>query len=271
MEPHDYLQINKQAWAQMVQTQDRLTTPANEQDFANPLRSVDAMGWLGKSIVGKQVLCLAAGGGRQAPLYAAAGARVTVVDLCPQMLARDHEVCRQRNLSIQALEGSMEDLSFLADGIFDVVIHPVSTCYIPDIRPVYREVARVLGDHGIYISQHKQPSSLQAGLKTTEGRYGIDLCYYRHDPLPPVSKANLVREVGAIEYLHRWESLLGEMCRAGMVIEDLAEPFHADPQANVDSFEHRSCYIAPYVRVKARRLPRAENDDTRCCSIWLPP
>jgi hypothetical protein len=53
--------------------------------------------------------------------------------------------------------------------------------------------------------------------------------------------------------LHRWEELLGGMCRAGFAIEDLLEPLHADEQAAIGSFGHRSRFVAPYVRVKARR------------------
>jgi hypothetical protein len=43
------------------------------------------------------------------------------------------------------------------------------------------------------------------------------------------------------------------MCRSGFVIEDLLEPLHARPDALPGSFAHRSRYVAPYVRVKARR------------------
>ena len=77
--------------------------------------------------------------------------------------------------------------------------------------------------------------------------------YYRQGPLPQAA-AGLLREVGALEYLHRWEQLIGGLCRAGFVVEDLEEPRHADLQAAVGSLAHRSMYIAPYVRIKARRV-----------------
>ena len=90
------------------------------------------------------MLCLAAGGGRQGPIYAAAGAIVTVVDLSPEMLELDRAVAAERNLELRTVEASMDDLSALPDQSFDIVIHPVSTCYVPDVKPVYAEVARVL-------------------------------------------------------------------------------------------------------------------------------
>jgi len=43
--------------------------------------SVDQCGWLGGSVSGKRILCLAAGGGRHSVLFASDDAIVTVVDL----------------------------------------------------------------------------------------------------------------------------------------------------------------------------------------------
>ena len=55
------------------------------------LKTLDGRGWLPKSVVGLDVLCLASGGGWQSILYASAGARVTVVDLSEGMLELDQQ------------------------------------------------------------------------------------------------------------------------------------------------------------------------------------
>ena len=254
MKPSDARQHNRAAWNRLAEQQNRLARPAREQDFANPLECIDARGWLGTDITGKSVLCLAAGGGRQGPLYAAAGAIVTVVDLSPTMLDQDQQVAKERDLNVRTIETSMDDLSMLGDSTFDIVTHPVSTCYIPDVRPVYREVARVLKAGGLYISQHKQPVSLQTSLKPTANGYAIKHSAYHTDPLPSPTTANLVREPGTVEFIHRYEMLLGEMCRSGLMIEDVTEPLHADPDAQPGTFEHRSQFAPPYIRVKARRI-----------------
>lgn len=243
---------NRQAWDARVRQAARFTRPAPDKEFANPLAAVDPAGWLGTSIAGQRVLCLAAGGGRQGALYAAAGAQVTVVDISAEMLALDRQVAAERGLELRTVEASMDDLSSLANAAFDIVIHPVSTCYVPDVLAVYREVARVTAAGGLYISQHKQPASLQSSVKPSPRGYEITEPYYRRDPLPPV-EGSPHREAGTLEFLHRWEKLLGGMCRAGFVIEDLLEPLHAEEQAAIGSFAHRSRYVAPYVRVKARR------------------
>ena len=260
---HDH---NRRAWDSLVRHRQRHTRPADDAEFAAPLAAVDGVGWLGPSITGWRVLCLAAGGGRQSALFAAAGAEVTVVDLSPEMLALDRQVAEERNLSVRTVEASMDDLGMLPPAGFDLVVQPVSTCYVPDVAAVYRQVARLVVPGGLYISQHKQPASLQADTRPSAGGYELVEPYYRSGPLPAVDDSPH-REPGTLEFLHRWEELLGGLCRAGFVIEDLFEPPHADPQAAPGSFGHRSRYVAPYVRVKARR---ASNTATTASRLWTP-
>ena len=148
-------------------------------------------------------------GGRQSSLYCAAGAEVTVVDLSGAMLELDRRVAAERGFSLRLIEASMDDLSMLQNDEFDIVIQPVSTCYVADVRPVFAEVARVLRSDGLYVSQHKQPVSLQAGIDPSrDGGYLIEHRYYRDRPVPPPSNpsaaARRLRESGAIEFVHRW-------------------------------------------------------------------
>jgi SAM-dependent methyltransferase len=215
---------------------------------------VDPAGWLGADIRGWRVLCLAAGGGRHSALYAAAGAHVTVVDISGEMLALDRAVAAERGLEMRIVQTSMDELSMFALGEFDLVIHPVSTCYVADVSPVFAAVARVTRPGGLYVSQHKSPVSLQASLRpeAAGGKYVLAEPYYRDGPLPS-AEASRLRERGTLEFLHRWEELLGGMCRAGFVIEDVLEPLHAKTHAEAGSFADRAAYVAPYVRIKARR------------------
>ncbi|TWT38335.1 class I SAM-dependent methyltransferase [Blastopirellula retiformator] len=262
------LDHNRTAWDRKVQQRDRFARPAKDEDFRDPLALVDRWGWLGGSVVGKRILCLGAGGGRQGPLYAAAGGIVTVVDISPAQLELDRQVAAERKLALTTVEASMDDLSMLGTADFDVVINPVSTCYLPDLRSVYAEVARLLADGGTYISQHKTPTSLQTDIRRSPGGYELIEPYYRRGPLPAVAGSRH-REEGTLEYLHRWEELIGLMCRNGFVIEDLVEPMHAKEDAEADSFADRSRYVAPYVRIKARRVGQAAQQESRG-AIWLP-
>jgi SAM-dependent methyltransferase len=148
----------------------------------------------------------------------------------------------------------MDDLSMLADGEFDLVIHPVSTCYLPRLDRLFPEIARVTRPAGLYISQHKQPANLQASLQTFTGRYIVEHPYYDRSPVPRATEPSKLREPNTREFAHSWNDLLGGICRSGFTIEDITEPNHAQADALPGSFGHRCHYIAPYIRIKARRV-----------------
>ncbi len=264
-----YREQNRSAWNRLAEVRSRFTKVATDEECQKPLASLDGRGWLPTSVRGMDVLCLASGGGWQSILYAAAGANVTVVDLSPEMLRLDEKEAQRRGLAVRIVEASMDDLSLLRDESFDIAHQPVSTCYVPDIGKVYREVARVLRDGGLYISQHKAPTSLQISHRDAEDRYVVGVDYYHRGPLPRVEDDSY-REPGATEHLHRWDQLVGELCRSGFVLEDLREPYRADESSPPGHFGHRGRFIAPYVRLKARRSPRGIAPSTTRPAIWTP-
>ncbi len=253
------LRANRLCYQKMTAADAPLCRIVSDAELGNPLKTVDSVNWLGGNIHGWKVLCLAGGGGRQSCLYAAAGADVTVVDLSPAMLELDRQAARRRGFSPRLIEGSMDDLSMLAGADFDLVVHPVSTCYLPDIVAVYRQVATVMRSGGLYISQHKSPASLQTSIGRQHGNYQLLHPYYRDTAVPPPANSDAVsrrlREPGATEFLHRWEDLIGGLCRSGFVIEDLREPLHAEASPANNTFADRARFVPPYVRIKARRCP----------------
>lgn len=235
----DSLRRNQAAWDAL----------AGDPRFAGPVRlppdpttALDP--WVrAEGVKGKDVLCLAAGGGRQGPLHQRAGARVTVVDLSEKQLEHD------RRAGLKTVCASIEDLSALPAAAFDVVLQPVSSCYVGDLPRAHAEVARVLRPGGLYVVQHKQPAGLQAppdGLR-------LALPYVDGLPLPVQSRATEWREPGTVEFLHTLEAQLGGLCRAGFVIEDVAEPPRGDALAPEGSAGHRATFLPPYLRLKARR------------------
>ena len=261
-------QHNQRAWDALARGERRFTRPVTDKQFAERLAAIRSDAWLKDSIVGARLLCLASGGGMQGILYAAAGAQVTVVDISYEMLALDREAAAYHGLEVVLVQASIDNLSALRAAEFDIVIQPVSSCYVADVTRVYQEVARVLVPGGLYVSQHKQPGSLQAAVEPSATGYSLNEPYYRTGPLPAVA-GSLHREEGTFEFLHRWEDLIGGLCRAGFVVEDLIEPLHARPDAKRASFAHRSTYVAPYVRIKARRFGK-ESTMATGGEMWLP-
>lgn len=267
LQDDSYRRRNQAAWNRLSDGS-QFAKVASDEECRDPLKALDGRGWLPQSVLGMNVLCLASGGGWQSILYAAAGANVTVIDISPGMLELDRREADRRGYSVKAIEGSMDDLSMLSDATFDIVHQPVSTCYVPNITRVYEEIARVTRDGGVYISQHKQPTSAQITHRNERDHFVIGIEYFHKGPLPRVEDISY-REAGAVEYLHRWDELVGGLCRSGFVIEDLREPRRADYSAPVEHFGYRGRFIPPYVRMKARRISRS-SDAQVASKIWLP-
>ncbi len=160
------LDHNRVAWNEEAIKGNQWTIPVTKDEIEaaargryklvlTPTKPIPA-DWLG-DVRGKQVLCLASGGGQQGPILAAAGAEVTVFDNSDEQLRRDHELAHDYRLPLETVQGNMQDLSCFADRSFDLIIHPVSNCFIDDILPVWRECYRVLKSPGSLLSGFMNP------------------------------------------------------------------------------------------------------------------
>jgi SAM-dependent methyltransferase len=162
----DVRRYNREAWDRQVEGGNRWTVPVSPEQVAaarrgewevvlTPTRPVPRP-WF-PPLDGLEVLCLASGGGQQAPLLAAAGARVTLLDNSPRQLAQDRLVAEREGLTLATVEGDMADLSAFPDGRFGLVFHPCSNCFVPDVRPVWREAFRVLRTGGVLLAGFANP------------------------------------------------------------------------------------------------------------------
>lgn len=253
---------NQQAWDRLANEPQFANTAALDERLPDRKAAEAALDpWLREfSIAGRDLLCLAAGGGTHGLLYAVAGANVTVVDVSEQALAIDRRLAETHGLKIKTVLASMDSLSDLGDASFDIVLQPVSACYLPDVLSVYAEVARVLRDGGLYVVQHKQPASLQASGEATSGQYRLmHQAFSGRSVTRGSSDDDEHLEAGTLEFIHPLSTLLGGLCKSGFVIEDVQEPPRADAWAEAGTRQHRACYLPPYLKVKARRLPRSQS------------
>src|SRR5687767_3232374 len=158
---------NKAAWDGMVEKQDGWTVPVTSETILEaragrwsivltPEKPVPP-DWF-PPLQGLEVLCLAGAGGQQGPILAAAGARVTVFDNSPRQLAQDRAVAEREGLSIETVEGDMKDLGCFPDGRFGLIVHPCSNCFVPDVRPIWKESFRVLRKGGILLAGFINPA-----------------------------------------------------------------------------------------------------------------
>jgi SAM-dependent methyltransferase len=106
--------------------------------------------WVLAAVEGKDVLCLASGGGQQSAVFGLLGARVTVLDLCEGQLRGDRAAAKHYGYHVGAVKGDAGDLSAFQEDSFDIVYQAPGIGWITDVRAVYRGVLRVLKPGGVY-------------------------------------------------------------------------------------------------------------------------
>ena len=181
---------------------------------------------------GAEVLCLASGGGQQGPVFAAAGARVTVFDNSPAQLAQDRLVAERESLDLRSVQGDMRDLSLFAGGSFDLVFHPVSNLFVPEIRPVWDEAFRVLRSGGTMLAGFLNAANyifdLELADETGELRVKYELPYAAPTSLDEESLRAQIERKEPLEFSHTLEDQIGGQIDAGFVISGFYEDRHGD-------------------------------------------
>lgn len=180
---------------------------------------------------GADVLCLASGGGQQGPVLAAAGAQVTVVDNSPAQLEQDRLVAEREALPLKTVEADAADLSVFTDKSFDLIFNPCSTVFMPDVRAVWRECARVLRPGGILMTGSMNPVHYIFDLyKADEGILEVahPVPYSDLTSIPREDLNELIEKGLPLEFGHSLTDLIGGQCDAGFVITDLYEDYMPD-------------------------------------------
>ena len=251
----DVTDFNKNAWNKEVEKGNEWTIPVSPEEIAKarlgdfkilltPTKPVP-VAWFPpfKSL---KVLCLASGGGQQGPLLAAAGADVTVFDNSPRQLDQDRLVAAREKLQINTVEGDMVDLSAFQDSSFDFIVHPISNCFVPKIRPVWKEAYRILRPGGTMISGFCNP--IRDSFDWDLFDQGI---YQVRYPVPYSDLTSLTEEERAkrldlnepLEFGHSLEDQIGGQLDAGFHLVGFYE--------DVWEFEKISDYMPLFIATRA--------------------
>ena len=167
-----------------------------------------------------KVLGLACGGAQQMPILIAAGARCTVLDYSEKQLESEQKVAAREGYEIEIVHADMtKPLPFEAE-TFDMIVHPVSNCYVEEVLPIWRECYRVL----------KKGGRLLAGLdnginflfnEVDEGRIVYSL------PSNPLKDPKLyeegVKNGWGVQFSHTLDEQIRGQIQAGFTLRDLYE------------------------------------------------
>ena len=237
----DLLKHNREAWDKEVEDKNEWTIPVDHETIEKAKSGAFSvlltpkifvpMSWFG-DIKGKKVLCLASGGGQQAPIFAAAGATVTLLDNSPNQLKQDELVAKRENLKIEIIQGDMRDLSIFKNETFDLIFHPVSNLFIDDVNLVWKEAYRVLKKNGRLLSGFCNPVMFIFDIDAWEHKKELNLRYkipYSDiEQLPKEVLKLRIERKEPLEFGHSLDDQIGGQIQVGFSIHGFYEDYWDD-------------------------------------------
>lgn len=226
-EPFDVFAYNSASWDRRVESGDMWTLPVSPEVIGaarrgewsiilTPTKPVPRR-WF-PPLKGCRLLALGSGGGQQSPVLAAAGANVTTFDASAAQLAQDRRVAERDRLEIRLEQGNFADLSRFRAESFDLIVHPTSNCFAPEVRPVWRECFRVLVRGGRLMAGFVNPVAFAVNLFRSTSE---DLRIVNKLPYSDLDEPKLQKRVASgetLEWGHMLEDQIGGQIDAGFRI-----------------------------------------------------
>ena len=243
------LEYNREAWNRQSSAGNEWSTPvsseviraAQDGDWQlslTPVKNVPKS-WFG-DLEGKDILCLASGGGQQAPVLAAAGARVVSFDLSDEQLAKDQMVAQRHKLDVQCIRGDMADLGQLSANFFDLIFHPVANVFVPDIEIVWKQCYRVLKPTGSLLAGFMNPSFFlfdhDEAAQSGKLEVKFQLPYAEPDSLDMAAQLALAKAGRALEFSHSLDTQIGGQLKAGFMISGFYEDSWSEQATPLNSY-----------------------------------
>lgn len=255
---------NMARWKALVEADALFTRPALSLDPISARDRLDPKGRLG-DVAAKDVLCLACGGGQQSIAFALLKANVTVFDLSEAQLSRDREAEAHFGVDIKILQGDMRDLSHFEEATFDIVYHSYSLGFVPNVRLVFQQVARVLRPGGVYHFMCANPffMGMQEREWNREGYpikhpyvNGAEITYEDQEWVYDHSKSGIPIPAPR-EFRHTLSALISGLVEQGFVIQHVSDysGFYPDPNAEPGTWSHFVSIAPPWLSFWASYRP----------------
>ena len=174
--------------------------------------------WFGE-LRGKRVLGLASGGGQQIPIFSALGAECTVLDYSANQCESERLVAEREGYKVKVIQADMSQRLPFDDNTFDLIFHPVSNCYVEEVKPIFKECFRVLKKGGILLC------GLDNGFAYIFDETGINIKYKL--PFNPLKNSEAyedsIKNDWGIAFSHTLEEQIGGQLEAGFILTNLYE------------------------------------------------
>jgi SAM-dependent methyltransferase len=153
-------------------------------------------------------------------------------------------VARREGLSLETRQGFMHDLSAFGVAAFDLIFHPVSNSYAPEIEPVWRECFRVLRPGGVLLAAFMNPivyvfdaQAEARGELIVRHRLPFADVFDR----PADELERVIASDHTVEFSHTLEAQIGGQLRAGFHLVDLFEDVDRGPPDSGRSLYFPTC------------------------------
>lgn len=120
----------------------------------------------------------------------------------------------------------MRDLSMFARESFDLIVHPVANCFIPEIRSVWQEAFRVLRHGGLLLAGFTNPIRYlfdENPLEQGELRVRHRLPYSDLESLAEAERRQRIHRGEPLEFGHTLGDQIGGQLEAGFVLTGFYE------------------------------------------------
>ena len=176
------------------------------------------------------------------PIFAALGADCTVFDYSEKQLESERLVAEREGYTIRIIRGDMTRPLPFADEAFDLIFHPVSNCYVREVRPIWKECWRVLKPGGLLLSGVDHYINYIVDAEEREIINGL--------PFDPVGneehRRQLERDDAGMQFSHTLEEQIGGQLEAGFTLLDLYEDTNGEGRLY-------ALHIPTYLAMRARK------------------
>ena len=174
--------------------------------------------WFGE-LKGKKVLGLASGGGQQIPIFSALGAECTVLDYSSRQCESERLVAKREGYSVNVIQADMCSRFPIEDESFDLIFHPVSNCFVEEVKPIFKECYRVLKKGGVLLCGLANGFAYIFDETETNIKYKL--------PFNPLKDKEAyedsMKNNWGLSFSHTLEEQIGGQLEAGFVLTDLYE------------------------------------------------
>jgi len=160
----------------------------------------------------------------------------------------------------------MADLSMFSDHCFDLIVHPVSNCFVPDVRPVWVEAVRVLRRGGVLLAGFSNPViylfDYDLADRTSVLQVKYALPYSDLASLTAEEKQRYIKTETPLEFSHTLEDQIGGQLDAGFLLTSFFED--AYPEDEKDLLTN---YMSTFIATRAIKPDHKTREKVRSAAI----